>query len=74
MHSCVRINVLQANGSFIVLLDIKARDLQNGNRIVALKKIRLEAEDEGVPSTAFVPRYHFACWVFNVDSMVARFQ
>lgn len=29
----------------------KARDLTN-NRIVALKKIRLEAEDEGVPSTA----------------------
>jgi cyclin-dependent kinase len=28
----------------------KARDL-NHNRIVALKKIRLEAEDEGVPST-----------------------
>lgn len=30
----------------------KAKDLKNGNRIVALKKIRLEAEDEGVPSTA----------------------
>lgn len=30
----------------------KARDLQNAGRIVALKKIRLEAEDEGVPSTA----------------------
>lgn len=30
----------------------KARDLANSNRIVALKKIRLEAEDEGVPSTA----------------------
>ncbi|KAK3303612.1 kinase-like domain-containing protein [Chaetomium strumarium] len=30
----------------------KARDLNNGGRIVALKKIRLEAEDEGVPSTA----------------------
>lgn len=30
----------------------KAKDLQNGGRIVALKKIRLEAEDEGVPSTA----------------------
>jgi serine/threonine protein kinase len=29
----------------------KARDLRNG-RIVALKKIRLESEDEGVPSTA----------------------
>ena len=30
----------------------KARDLAHGNRIVALKKIRLEGEDEGVPSTA----------------------
>lgn len=30
----------------------KAKDLANGGRIVALKKIRLEAEDEGVPSTA----------------------
>lgn len=30
----------------------KARDLSNGGSIVALKKIRLEAEDEGVPSTA----------------------
>ncbi|KIV99351.1 cyclin-dependent kinase 1 [Verruconis gallopava] len=30
----------------------KARDLLANNRIVALKKIRLEAEDEGVPSTA----------------------
>lgn len=29
----------------------KARDT-NTNEIVALKKIRLEAEDEGVPSTA----------------------
>lgn len=29
----------------------KARDVQTG-RVVALKKIRLEAEDEGVPSTA----------------------
>ena len=29
----------------------KARDLQTGN-FVALKKIRLEAEDEGVPSTS----------------------
>jgi len=29
----------------------KARDIRNG-RIVALKKIRLESEDEGVPSTA----------------------
>ncbi|KFH41384.1 Cyclin-dependent kinase-like protein [Hapsidospora chrysogenum ATCC 11550] len=30
----------------------KARDLSNAGQIVALKKIRLEAEDEGVPSTA----------------------
>jgi cyclin-dependent kinase len=29
----------------------KARDIQSGD-IIALKKIRLEAEDEGVPSTA----------------------
>lgn len=29
----------------------KAKDMTN-NQIVALKKIRLEAEDEGVPSTA----------------------
>ena len=29
----------------------KARDIHT-NRVVALKKIRLEAEDEGVPSTA----------------------
>jgi cyclin-dependent kinase len=29
----------------------KARDM-NSNQLVALKKIRLEAEDEGVPSTA----------------------
>ncbi|KAJ5122758.1 hypothetical protein N7526_009695 [Penicillium atrosanguineum] len=30
----------------------KAREVNYPNRIVALKKIRLEAEDEGVPSTA----------------------
>jgi len=30
----------------------KARDLTHPTRIVALKKIRLEAEDEGVPGTA----------------------
>lgn len=30
----------------------KAKDLANNGRIVALKKIRLEADDEGVPSTA----------------------
>ncbi|KAF3942433.1 hypothetical protein ABW19_dt0206496 [Dactylella cylindrospora] len=30
----------------------KARDLRNSGRVVALKKIRLEQEDEGVPSTA----------------------
>lgn len=29
----------------------KAKDLRSG-QVVALKKIRLEAEDEGVPSTA----------------------
>lgn len=30
----------------------KARELNHPNRIVALKKIRLEADDEGVPGTA----------------------
>ncbi|EAW24903.1 cyclin-dependent kinase [Aspergillus fischeri NRRL 181] len=30
----------------------KAREVNHPNRVVALKKIRLEAEDEGVPSTA----------------------
>ncbi|KAK4868065.1 hypothetical protein LT330_007263 [Penicillium expansum] len=30
----------------------KARELNYPNRIVALKKVRLEAEDDGVPSTA----------------------
>lgn len=30
----------------------KARDLDNNGEIVALKKIRLEDEAEGVPSTA----------------------
>ncbi|RPA84692.1 Pkinase-domain-containing protein [Ascobolus immersus RN42] len=30
----------------------KARDKNHNNRLVALKKIRLEVEDEGVPSTA----------------------
>ncbi len=29
----------------------KARDRQNGD-VVALKRIRLDAEDEGIPSTA----------------------
>lgn len=30
----------------------KAKDLDDEDRLVALKKIRLEMEDEGVPSTA----------------------
>ena len=30
----------------------KALDTKHNNRVVALKKIRLESEDEGVPSTA----------------------
>ncbi|ANZ75660.1 Cyclin-dependent kinase catalytic subunit [Komagataella phaffii CBS 7435] len=30
----------------------KALDIRHNNRVVALKKIRLESEDEGVPSTA----------------------
>jgi cyclin-dependent kinase len=38
-----------ATGTYGVVY--KARDLGT-NLIVALKKIRLEAEDEGVPSTA----------------------
>ena len=38
-----------ATGTYGVVY--KARDVST-NQIVALKKIRLEAEDEGVPSTA----------------------
>jgi cyclin-dependent kinase len=30
----------------------KALDTKHNNRVVALKKIRLESEDEGVPLTA----------------------
>lgn len=43
---------LSRSGTYGVVY--KARDLtaEGGGRIVALKKIRLEAEDEGVPSTA----------------------
>lgn len=30
----------------------KAKDMFNNNELVAIKKIRLENEDEGMPSTA----------------------
>ncbi|ESU10137.1 cell division control protein 2 [Fusarium graminearum PH-1] len=40
----------QLSGTYGVVY--KARDLGHSGRIVALKKIRLETEDEGVPSTA----------------------
>lgn len=48
---CDEVNALTI-GTYGVVY--KARDLTPGanGRIVALKKIRLEAEDEGVPSTA----------------------
>ena len=52
LHSCTPIPLsppLSSEGTYGVVY--KARDI-NTNRIVALKKIRLEAEDEGVPSTA----------------------
>ena len=44
--------VRDALGHELVHVSAKARDLLHNGRIVALKKIRLEAEDEGVPSTA----------------------
>lgn len=51
LHPGMRICSLQTPGTYGVVY--KARDLQTkDHRIVALKKIRLEAEDEGVPSTA----------------------
>lgn len=43
-------NVYNKLGTYGVVY--KAKDLKNNNQIVAMKKIRLEAEDEGVPSTA----------------------
>ena len=45
-----RTNLDKTVGTYGVVY--KARDLTHPTRIVALKKIRLEAEDEGVPSTA----------------------
>jgi serine/threonine protein kinase len=42
-------SILHTLGTYGVVY--KARDIRT-NQIVALKKIRLEAEDEGVPSTA----------------------
>lgn len=37
----------------------KGKNRQTG-QIVAMKKIRLEADDEGIPSTAI--RFVFMCW------------
>lgn len=50
--SCTFVSVLMPwwTGTYGVVY--KARDLRHNNRIVALKKIILQAEDEGVPSTA----------------------
>jgi cyclin-dependent kinase len=45
----MRITLANATGTYGVVY--KAKDLRN-NTFVALKKIRLEAEDEGVPSTS----------------------
>lgn len=42
--------MLTVQGTYGVVY--KARDLENNGKIVALKKIRLEDEAEGVPSTA----------------------
>jgi serine/threonine protein kinase len=46
---CVLTTATVVAGTYGVVY--KARDVST-NQIVALKKIRLEAEDEGVPSTA----------------------
>lgn len=46
---CSRLMIDSSAGTYGVVY--KAKDLRT-NTIVALKKIRLEAEDEGVPSTA----------------------
>jgi cyclin-dependent kinase len=59
----------------------KARDVTS-NEIVALKKIRLEAEDEGVPSTAIreisllkelkdenVVRYDLPCHSYRIHNI-----
>jgi cyclin-dependent kinase len=49
MGAKTRFDIAISVGTYGVVY--KARDINTG-RIVALKKIRLEAEDEGVPSTA----------------------
>jgi serine/threonine protein kinase len=48
-RGCVLTTARGVAGTYGVVY--KARDVST-NQIVALKKIRLEAEDEGVPSTA----------------------
>lgn len=41
---------MSATGAYGVVY--RARELNHPNRIVALKKVRLDCEDEGIPSTA----------------------
>lgn len=48
-HDCLWRRSVLLSGTYGVVY--KAKDLTTGG-VVALKKIRLEAEDEGVPSTA----------------------
>lgn len=48
---CFRYSKIEKVGEGTYGVVYKARDVTT-NQVVALKKIRLEAEDEGVPSTA----------------------